>query len=92
MLDVLDAQLTENERSVLRKAAKTSLKQNAWGFSSMAADFLRPVGAERQACKAQELFAVPEPLSAADLLARLGDVPILYPHGPSTRPGVVGLQ
>jgi hypothetical protein len=68
VLDVLDAQLTESERGMLRKAAKTSLKQNVWGFSSMAADFLRPVGAERQARKAQELFTVPEPLSAAACL------------------------
>lgn len=68
VLDVLEDQLTENERGALRKAAKNSLKQNAWGFSSMAADFLRPVGAERQARKALELFTVPEPLSAVDCL------------------------
>jgi hypothetical protein len=68
VLEVLNGQLTEREHVLLSKAAKNSLKQNAWGFSSMASDFLRPVGAERQARKAEELFAVPEPLSAADCL------------------------
>lgn len=68
VVEVLEGQLTKAERGVLRKAAKNSLKENVWGYSSMAADFLRPVGAERQARKAQELFSVPEPLSAADCL------------------------
>jgi hypothetical protein len=68
VLDVLDGQLTDLERRILGKAAKHSLKQNAWGYSSMATDFVRPVGAERQVRVAEELFAVPAPLSAADCL------------------------
>lgn len=68
VLELLAGQLTEAERAVLGKAAKNSLRRNAWGYSSMAADFLRPAAAERQARKAEELFSVPEPLSAADCM------------------------
>ena len=56
ILDILGADLTSGERSRIDKAARNSLRRNAYGFSSMASDFLRPVGAGQQTTKAAELF------------------------------------
>lgn len=67
-VDVLDGQLTPREAVILQKAAKNSLKQGAYAYSSMAADFLRPVGAQRQVQKAEELFSVGTSLSSTDCL------------------------
>jgi hypothetical protein len=54
--DVLSGKLTRPELKVLDKARKGSLRQNFWGYTSMAQDFVRPVGVQRQVSKAQELF------------------------------------
>ncbi|WP_394847376.1 hypothetical protein LZC95_07915 [Pendulispora brunnea] len=68
VLAVLEEHLSRSDKATLEKAARNSIRRNSWGFSAMAADFLRPVGAQRQVKKAEELFSVPAPLSAAECL------------------------
>ena len=58
--DVLGAELTRGERAILDRAAKGSLKRSFWGYSSMLADWHRPIGVEGQRELAARLFpAVP---------------------------------
>ena len=56
ILDLRGVRLSDSERRILEKAAKGSLQRNALAYTSMLQDFARPVGLERQATKAQELF------------------------------------
>lgn len=56
------------EKRILDKAAKNSLSRNAWGYTSMARDFSRPVGADKQVKTAAELFKIPDPPTAAQCM------------------------
>lgn len=66
VLEVAPELYSDRERAILDKAAKYSLKRMAYRWSSMKADFSRPVSAEKSVRKAEELFAIGVPLSAAD--------------------------
>lgn len=66
ILRVLD--LPPTAKAAVTKAASGSFKQGLWAWSSMARDFARPVGAERQVHKAAELFAIPDPPSDVECL------------------------
>ncbi|NQZ15028.1 MAG: hypothetical protein HRT94_09430 [Alphaproteobacteria bacterium] len=68
VLDVIGNQLNSEQTRLLEKAAKNSLAQNIWGYSSMASDFLRPEGAEKQVRKTEELFSVKQELSSSECL------------------------
>lgn len=68
VLKTLGANLTPAEKRLLDKAAAGSLHRMVNGFTSMAQDFARPSGAERQVRKAAELFVIPDPPSAAECL------------------------
>lgn len=56
VLDILKNDLNKSERPILEKAAKGSLRKQLFSYTSMAQEFLRAVGAERQINKAIELF------------------------------------
>ncbi len=79
--------MTAAEKTKIAKASKHSLKKQAHAYSSMAADFVRPVGAEKQVKTAAVVFSkngtIFEPLTAVECLdpetvqgyvARLGQV------------------
>ena len=55
ILTALDGRLTRSERAELRRAARHSWFRTG-GFSSMPADFARPVGADRQVATLTRLF------------------------------------
>ena len=62
ILVLLRNQLTQVEQSYLQKAAKGSLRQKFFGYTSMLQDFAKPVGLQRQVNKAMELFTTAYPL------------------------------
>src|SRR5262245_49256548 len=66
ILEILDDELTLNERRVLDRAAAGSLKRALVKFTSMMEDFARPVAPERQVRKAVELFSTAYPMTAPD--------------------------
>lgn len=51
---------TEGEIKKIKTAARHSLRHSLYSYSSMATDFVRPAGAEKQVKIASELFCVPE--------------------------------
>ncbi|GAA2322746.1 hypothetical protein GCM10010149_89910 [Nonomuraea roseoviolacea subsp. roseoviolacea] len=55
VLQALEGRLTRRERVVLGRAARHSWLRSAW-FSSMPADYARPVGGSRQVAAATRLF------------------------------------
>lgn len=55
--DVLAGKLTWGEWKILDKARRGALRHSFWGYTSMAQDFFKPVGAQKQVGKARELFA-----------------------------------
>lgn len=48
--------LSRSEARILDQAARGSHNRNAWGYSSMSTEFLRPVGLRNQVHTARELF------------------------------------
>jgi len=64
--------LTAREKATLAKATAGSLKKHAYAYSSMAADFTRPVSAEKQVKTAATVFSIGgtqvTPLSAAECM------------------------
>jgi hypothetical protein len=67
VLEALGPSLARGERAVLERAAKGSLKRVGDAYSSMAADFARPVSAEKQVRTTATVFGVKK-LSAANCL------------------------
>ncbi len=68
VLEFQKSSLNSEEAVLLKRAAKGSLKEHVLsfaGYTSMAQDFKRPVGAERQVKKAQEIFRIASDMSAA---------------------------
>ena len=61
VLNLLGDSLTSQERAVLEVPAHGSFWRGLQAYSSMAADFVRPVGAERQVKRAAVLFGVATP-------------------------------
>lgn len=59
ILEQLDAQLNKKQQAILQKAARSSLKQQVWAYTSMLQDFAQPVGLVRQVTTAGQLFNVP---------------------------------
>src|SRR5258707_5508643 len=59
ILELLDASLNRKQQAILQKAARGSLKQRAWAYTSMLQGFVQPVGLARQVATAGELFEVP---------------------------------
>jgi hypothetical protein len=66
ILEIAPELYSDKELAVLNKAAAYSLKRMAHRYSSMKADFSRPVGPEKAVRVAQALFTVEAPLSAVD--------------------------
>jgi hypothetical protein len=69
LLPLLQDHLTPSEQSTLAKTAAGSLRRNFWQFSSMSEEFAPPVGADKQARKAAELFeySLPDSSEASTL-------------------------
>lgn len=67
VLAALRTRLSVGQTRTMGLAARHSMKNALYGWSSMAADFHRPVGAEKQIKVASELFGA-RMLSAADCL------------------------
>lgn len=62
ILELLKNRLNQAEQSCFQKAAKGSLKQHVFSYTSMLQDFAKPVGLQRQVSKAMELFSTAYPL------------------------------
>lgn len=62
ILELLENHLNRAEQSCLQKAAKGSLRQHVFSYTSMLQDFSAPVGLQRQVSKAMELFTTAYPL------------------------------
>lgn len=60
----LQGRLDRKQEALLERAARGSLKRQLFGYTSMLQDFAKPVGMQRQAAKAEQLFAA-LPLSPA---------------------------
>lgn len=60
--------LTPTEKRILDLAARNSLKRSVWGYSSMANDFARVVGADKMIDQAAKNFALPDPPSTRECL------------------------
>lgn len=61
--ELLGDALAPEEARVLEQAARGSLARRLFGFTSMAQEFARPVGADRQVARACELFRTAYPLN-----------------------------
>ncbi|NUW46615.1 hypothetical protein [Nonomuraea rhodomycinica] len=78
VLQALEGRLSRRERVVLGRAAKHSSRKTAW-FSSMSADYVRPVGGARQVAAATRLFErsvevdPDDPESLLEFAATMGD-------------------
>src|SRR5262245_50689806 len=71
---LLDGALSKDERRALDRATRGSLRKT-WEWSSMSADFARPVDMRRQLHRARVLFptvGAPDDASAGDAVAMLG--------------------
>jgi hypothetical protein len=53
--------MSSAEKAKIAKASRHSLKKTAYAYSSMAADFMRPVSAEKQARTAAMVFSIGAP-------------------------------
>lgn len=62
ILELLKNHLNKAEKSCLQQAARGSLKQRLFIYTSMLQDFAAPVGLQRQVSKAMELFTTAYPL------------------------------
>ena len=62
ILELLKNDLNKAEKSCLQQAAKNSLRQSVFSYTSMLQDFAAPVGLQRQVSKALELFTTAYPL------------------------------
>lgn len=62
ILELLKNDLNRAEKSCLQQAAKGSLRQSFFSYTSMLQDFAAPVGLQRQVSKAMELFTTAYPL------------------------------
>lgn len=58
----LSGRLDKRQDALLERAARGSLKQRLFGYTSMLQDFAKPVGMQRQVAKAEQLFAAALPL------------------------------
>jgi len=66
-----DIELKKQLRKVhtaLEPAAKNSLKRGSYGYTSMAQDFARVVGADRMVTTTAKIFQIPDPPSAIECL------------------------
>jgi hypothetical protein len=61
--ELLGDALQPHEARVLERAARGSLSRRLFGFTSMAQEFARPVGGDRQVARACELFRSAHPLN-----------------------------
>lgn len=68
ILEILDKDLTKQERSILDVAARYSFKRYTYAYSSMAQDFAHVHGAEHQVRLAALAFSIPDPPSADECL------------------------
>ena len=60
ILQILDGKLSSQERMLLNMAAKGSLKQRWFGYTSMLQEFMEQVGAEKEVRKTQEILLLGE--------------------------------
>lgn len=58
IVDILGDKLNSEQNRIIEKAAQNSLKNNFWGYTHMAQEFVQPVGAKRQMNKASQLFNI----------------------------------
>lgn len=68
VLSLVGDRMGVQERSVLLRAASGSLRRSASGYSSMASDFFRVVGADKMVRRAASVFSIPDPPSAVECL------------------------
>lgn len=73
ILELRGQAMAADERSVLERAARRSLKRAMYAYSSMRDDFQRVAGAEKMVTTASKVFALPEP-PALELCAELSVV------------------
>ena len=64
LLELFPGAFGAEERLLLNRAARESLKRNTYAYSSMAADFARVVGADRLVATSARLFSIAEPPNA----------------------------
>lgn len=68
ILEIKELGLDSKEVRILNSAAQNSLKQNTYGYSSMASDFARVVGASKMVPKIATTCRIHNPLSAQECL------------------------
>jgi len=61
--EVIGDRLSKGEYSTLENAARYALKRYVFDYTSMAEEFARPVGMDRQVARARELFETAYPLT-----------------------------
>jgi len=64
--EIKEFELNRDDARTLDQAAKNSLKRNAYGYSSMASDFARVVGADKMVAKVSLTCKIPDPPSAIE--------------------------
>ncbi|MEB3295062.1 MAG: hypothetical protein VKJ24_18040 [Synechococcales bacterium] len=62
IFELLKNDLNRTEKSCLQQAAKGSLRQSFFSYTSMLQDFAAPVGLQRQVAKAMDLFTTAYPM------------------------------
>ncbi|MEM9218978.1 MAG: hypothetical protein AAGD25_32175 [Cyanobacteria bacterium P01_F01_bin.150] len=62
IVECLKDDLNRSEKSCLQQAAKGSLRQSFFSYTSMLQDFATPIGLQRQVSKAMDLFTTAYPL------------------------------
>ncbi|WP_230687978.1 hypothetical protein [Hymenobacter ruricola] len=73
LLPLLQDHLAPAELATLQQAAANSLRRNVWQYTSMLEEFRQPVGADKQALKAVELFEYPRPAAPGTASPDYGD-------------------
>lgn len=68
VLEILDKDLTAGQKRTLDQAARYSFKRHTYAYSSMANDFARVSGAERQVSRTAQIFNIPDPPSTNECL------------------------
>lgn len=68
VLEILDKDLSAGQKRTLEQAARYSFKRHTYAYSSMANDFARVVGAERQVSRTAQIFKIPDPPNATECL------------------------
>lgn len=66
VLEILGPYLRQDEKALLERAARHSLKRMSWNHSSMMVEFKAVVGADKMVATGAKVFALPNPPTAAE--------------------------